>query len=65
MVDPLSAKTMALAWAAALQTGVEVYTSDLATLIFGLSLKGVRMGEWGDSLDADYASFDMKKYYPN
>ena len=61
MEEPLSAKTLALVWATALWTRMEDSTSDLATFIFGLSLQGVRLCEWGDSLDVDGVSFYTKK----
>ena len=60
MADPLSSKTLDLSWPAGLHIGVEVYNSDQSKFIFIHSYQGVRLGELGDSLDAD-VRFDTKK----
>ena len=60
MVD-ISMKTLAVAWADALQTGKEPLILDLSELVFGLSASEVRLDKLGNDKDKDGLDIDTKK----
>ena len=50
-MEEFNVKTLDVSWADALQTGKEPSISDLAKLVFGLSVSAVRLENLGDNRD--------------